>query len=82
MCPLANDTASRTSTVKYSSAMPHAASKGMYVWVRVTALLAVGYPEEPLPEMRSRKRLDKVLFFEQWRNLPPDTEENGGESWQ
>ena len=50
--------------------------------VRVTALLSVGHPEEPLPEARSRKPLDKILFFEQWRNLPTNDEESAGEPQQ
>jgi nitroreductase len=34
--------------------------------VRVSALLAVGYPEEPLPEARSRKPMDSILFRDAW----------------
>ena len=34
--------------------------------IRVTALLALGYPEKPLPAPRSRKTLSKILFSDSW----------------
>jgi nitroreductase len=34
--------------------------------VRVSALLAVGYPKDEPPRKRSRKPLQKVLFLERW----------------
>ncbi len=37
--------------------------------VRVSALLAVGYPKDPPPRRRSRKPLGKILFSETWGNL-------------
>jgi nitroreductase len=36
--------------------------------VRVSALLAVGYPKEEPPRKRSRKPLHKILFSERWSN--------------
>ncbi|MBN2309476.1 MAG: nitroreductase family protein [Candidatus Hydrogenedentes bacterium] len=44
--------------------------------VRVSALLAVGYPREPLPDARPRKSLDAICFADTWGRpfapAPPD----------
>ncbi len=40
--------------------------------VRVTALLTVGYPEEPIPQARSRKKLGEIAFWDSW-NRPIDS---------
>ncbi len=34
--------------------------------VRVSALLAVGYPKDTPPQQRARKPLDKILFWDRW----------------
>jgi len=40
--------------------------------VRVSALLAVGYPKNTSsPRQRSRKALDKIMFWQTWGNKPP-----------
>lgn len=39
--------------------------------VRVSALLAVGYPADAPPAKRSRKPLQKILFSETWANPFP-----------
>ncbi|HIJ73884.1 MAG TPA: NAD(P)H nitroreductase [Candidatus Hydrogenedentes bacterium] len=35
--------------------------------IRVSALLAVGYPKEPHPAKHSRKPIEKILYSEKWR---------------
>jgi nitroreductase len=40
--------------------------------IRVSALLAVGYPKDAsAPRQRSRKPLDKIVFWQTWGNKPP-----------
>lgn len=39
--------------------------------VRVSALLAMGYPQEPLPEPRPRKEMKDIVFHNSWTSSLP-----------
>ena len=39
--------------------------------VKVSILLAVGYPKNELTPKRIRKPLDKILFFDRWGQSEP-----------
>jgi len=39
--------------------------------VKVSAMLAVGYPKETAPNRRSRKPMDQILFSERWGEAYP-----------